>query len=181
MVEPGVTYQQIHDYIEEHNLPYWIDVPTVGPIVSMVGNTLERGVGYTPYGDHFFMQCGMEVVLADGSIVLVEIARGTLTRVWNGRTEVIAGYTASEYRELLDPHFSSVELLGQDVTHWPQPRRAQAGLGRSYQRTNILLPFTVRENCQIAAQAPMQAVQWTIVAYFIAFGLAQLIEIIDDR
>ena len=28
--------------------------------------------------------------MADGSIVLVEIARGTLTRVWNGRTEVIA-------------------------------------------------------------------------------------------
>lgn len=30
------------------------------------------------------------VWMQDGSIVLVEIARGTLTRVWNGRTEVIA-------------------------------------------------------------------------------------------
>ena len=30
------------------------------------------------------------IAMADGSIVLVEIARGTLTRVWNGRTEVIA-------------------------------------------------------------------------------------------
>ena len=30
------------------------------------------------------------IALADGSIVLVEIARGTLTRVWNGRSEVIA-------------------------------------------------------------------------------------------
>ena len=28
--------------------------------------------------------------MADGSVVLVEIARGTLTRVWKGRTEVIA-------------------------------------------------------------------------------------------
>ena len=69
LVEPGVTYQQIHDYIEENDLPFWLDVPTVGPIVSMIGNTLERGVGYTPYGDHFFMQCGMEVCLADGSIL----------------------------------------------------------------------------------------------------------------
>ena len=43
--------------------------PTVGPIVSPLGNTLERGVGYTPYGDHFFVQCGMEVVLADGSLI----------------------------------------------------------------------------------------------------------------
>jgi gluconolactonase len=30
------------------------------------------------------------IAMADGSIVLVEIARGTLTRVWSGRTEVIA-------------------------------------------------------------------------------------------
>ena len=30
------------------------------------------------------------IAMADGSVVLVEIARGTLTRCWNGRTEVIA-------------------------------------------------------------------------------------------
>ena len=69
LVEPGVTYQDLRDYLDANNLPFWLDVPTVGPIVSPIGNTLERGVGYTPYGDHFFMQCGMEVVLADGTIV----------------------------------------------------------------------------------------------------------------
>ena len=31
----------------------------------------------------------------------------------------------------------AVELLGEDVTRWPQPRRARAGLGRSYQRNTI--------------------------------------------
>ena len=30
------------------------------------------------------------IAMPDGSIVLVEIARQTLTRVWNGKTEVIA-------------------------------------------------------------------------------------------
>lgn len=30
------------------------------------------------------------IAMADGSVILVEIARGALTRVWNGRTEVIA-------------------------------------------------------------------------------------------
>src|SRR3546814_20740534 len=34
-----------------------------------MGNALEHGAGYTPYGDHFIMQCGMEVVLADGQVV----------------------------------------------------------------------------------------------------------------
>ena len=69
LVEPGVTYQQLKDYLEENNIPLWIDVPTVGPIASPVGNTLDRGVGYTPYGEHFFFQCGMEVVLPDGQLM----------------------------------------------------------------------------------------------------------------
>ncbi len=30
------------------------------------------------------------IAMADGSVILVEIARGTLTRCWNGRSEVIA-------------------------------------------------------------------------------------------
>jgi branched-chain amino acid transport system ATP-binding protein len=49
-----------------------------------------------------------------------------------------------------------VELLGQDVTGWSQPRRASAGLGRSYQRTTIYPSFTVLENCRLAAQARAQ-------------------------
>ncbi len=49
-----------------------------------------------------------------------------------------------------------VELLGRDVSHWSQPRRAQAGLGRSYQRNTIYAPFTVFENCRLSAQAHHQ-------------------------
>ena len=50
----------------------------------------------------------------------------------------------------------TVELLGADVTRWTQPRRARAGLGRSYQRNTVFEPFTVRENCRLAAQARHQ-------------------------
>jgi branched-chain amino acid transport system ATP-binding protein len=53
----------------------------------------------------------------------------------------------------LPPSAGTVELLGQDVTAWSQPRRSQAGLGRSYQRTTIYPSFTVLENCRLAAQA----------------------------
>lgn len=69
LLEPGVTYQQLKDYLEDNKIPLWIDVPTVGPIASPVGNTLDRGVGYTPYGEHFLFQCGMEVVLPDGEVL----------------------------------------------------------------------------------------------------------------
>jgi branched-chain amino acid transport system ATP-binding protein len=54
------------------------------------------------------------------------------------------------------PSAGSVALLGEDVTAWPQPRRARAGLGRSYQRNTIFPTFTVVENCRLAAQARRQ-------------------------
>ena len=53
----------------------------------------------------------------------------------------------------------AVELLGIDVTTWSQPRRAHAGLGRSYQRTTIFPRFSVFENCRLTAQATRQ-VPW---------------------
>ncbi|MCY7315933.1 MAG: ABC transporter ATP-binding protein [Rubrivivax sp.] len=59
------------------------------------------------------------------------------------------------------PSEGQVELLGQDATHWTQPRRARAGLGRSYQRNTIYPSFTVLENCRLAAQASTPgAWQW---------------------
>lgn len=49
-----------------------------------------------------------------------------------------------------------VWLDGKDVTSAPQPARARAGLGRSYQRNNVFLPLTVFENCRLAAQSLRQ-------------------------
>lgn len=67
----------------------------------------------------------------------------------------------------LAPSEGTVELLGQDVTHWTQPHRAQAGLGRSYQRNTIFPTFTVQENCRLAAQArtPKPWLWWQSAAH----------------
>ncbi|KAK5690017.1 hypothetical protein LTR97_012501 [Elasticomyces elasticus] len=69
LLEPGVTFIDLHDYLVKNNLrdKLWIDVPDLGG-GSVIGNTIERGVGYTPYGDHWMMHCGMEVVLPDGTL-----------------------------------------------------------------------------------------------------------------
>jgi branched-chain amino acid transport system ATP-binding protein len=56
----------------------------------------------------------------------------------------------------IPPSSGQVELLGQEVTAWSQPKRARAGLGRSYQRNTIYPSFTVFENCRLAAQARTQ-------------------------
>ena len=68
LVEPGVSYFDLYKHIQERGLKLWLDVPGPG-WGSVVGNALDHGVGYTPYGDHFGMQCGMEVVLANGEVV----------------------------------------------------------------------------------------------------------------
>lgn len=69
LVEPGVTYQMLYDYIEENNLPLMLSFSAPSAIAGPLGNTMDRGVGYTPYGEHFMMQCGMEVVLANGDVL----------------------------------------------------------------------------------------------------------------
>ena len=56
----------------------------------------------------------------------------------------------------LAPSAGTVRFAGHDVTRWSQPRRARAGLGRSYQRTTIFAEFSVLENCRLAAQAGEQ-------------------------
>ena len=48
-----------------------------------------------------------------------------------------------------------IELDGQDVGDWSQPKRARAGIGRSYQRTTIFPSFSVLENCRLSAQAAL--------------------------
>ena len=49
-----------------------------------------------------------------------------------------------------------IALAGVDVTAWSQPRRARAGIGRSYQRTTIFPPLSVFENTRLCAQAALQ-------------------------
>ena len=47
----------------------------------------------------------------------------------------------------------SIYLDGEDIAGLSPDRISLRGVGRSYQKTNIFLPFTVLENCRIAAQS----------------------------
>ncbi len=87
--------------------------------------------------------------------VSLELARGTVHAVigTNGAGKsTLINMLSGEF----PPSAGTVQLLGQDVTAWTQPKRAQAGLGRSYQRNTIYPSFTVFENCRLAAQARTQ-------------------------
>lgn len=74
-VEPGVTQGQLLNFLQARKSGLWIDGTGSSPDCSLVGNTLERGFGHTPYGDHFANVCSFEVVLVNGEVLNTGAAR----------------------------------------------------------------------------------------------------------
>ncbi len=68
-LEPGVTQRQLHGCLTELGSHWWMDATGSSPECSVIGNTVERGFGHTPYGDHFGNACALQAVLADGDVV----------------------------------------------------------------------------------------------------------------
>jgi branched-chain amino acid transport system ATP-binding protein len=80
--------------------------------------------------------------------------------LWRDRIHAVIGPNGAGKSTLTNllsgdiaPTTGSVTLAGRDVTGWSPERMSRAGLGRSYQKTNIFLPFTVWENIRLAAQS----------------------------
>jgi len=74
----------------------------------------------------------------------------------------------------LRPSAGRILLGGEDVTDWPAWRRARRGIGRSFQRTNLLREMTVFENARLAAQAGgFGPRRWLAVAARDAASLAE--------
>ncbi|NJD34889.1 MAG: ABC transporter ATP-binding protein [Betaproteobacteria bacterium] len=53
----------------------------------------------------------------------------------------------------LPPTAGEVMFEGRDIAGCTSDHISRLGIGRSYQKTNIFLPFTVFENCRLAAQS----------------------------
>jgi 4-cresol dehydrogenase (hydroxylating) flavoprotein subunit len=65
-IEPGVTQRQLFTFLRERGSGLWMDATGASPDCSIIGNTMERGFGHTPMGDHCGNVCGFEVVLPTG-------------------------------------------------------------------------------------------------------------------
>ncbi|QBG36636.1 FAD-binding protein [Litorilituus sediminis] len=66
-LEPGVTQQQLSNFLIENDYPYMVPVTGAGPDCSILANALERGYGITPYTDHFSAVNSIQGYWADGS------------------------------------------------------------------------------------------------------------------
>jgi 4-cresol dehydrogenase (hydroxylating) len=81
IVEPGVGYVDMYNYLRDNKIPLWMDCAANG-MGGIIGNTTDHGVGYTTYGDHLLMQSGMEVVLSDGTLVSTGMGALPNSRCW---------------------------------------------------------------------------------------------------
>lgn len=68
LVEPGVSYRQLYEHLQRNGTALWIDCDG-NRENSVAASICSRQLGYTPYGNHMLMQCGMEVVLPDGDLL----------------------------------------------------------------------------------------------------------------
>ena len=82
VVEPGVSFFQLYDYIEKRGIKLWLSLPAPG-WGSVMGNALDRGIGYTSYGENTAMICGMEVLLADGQILRTGMGAAKDDTAWH--------------------------------------------------------------------------------------------------
>ena len=74
-VGAGVTQRQLADFLLAQGGMDWMDCTGSHPDCSIVGNTVERGFGHTPYGEHANFIGAMEVLLADGRIIKTGFSR----------------------------------------------------------------------------------------------------------
>ena len=88
--------------------------------------------------------------------------------LWRGRIHAVIGPNGAGKSTLtnllsgdLPPTSGAIVLGGKDVTGWSPEKISAQGLGRSYQKTNIFLPFTVWENVRLASQSRQpHAMNW---------------------
>jgi 4-cresol dehydrogenase (hydroxylating) len=67
VVEPGVTQRQLLDYIKTNNLPLMLNVTGSTSDTSLIGNAMDRGVGYFDSRAHGISN--MQVVLGNGDTI----------------------------------------------------------------------------------------------------------------
>jgi 4-cresol dehydrogenase (hydroxylating) len=81
LLEPGVRFFDLHAALVEGGYAWWCSVPDLG-WGSVVGNAMDRGFGYTPYGVHNDMSCGLEVVLPGGQVVRTGMGSMAGSKTW---------------------------------------------------------------------------------------------------
>ena len=82
VVEPGVTWNQLAEALRAGGHRLMVSVTDLG-WGSVIGNSLEHGTTYMPYGADFMAPCGMEVVLANGEVLRTGMGAMPNSKAWH--------------------------------------------------------------------------------------------------
>ena len=82
VVEPGVRWFDLYEAIKAGGHRLMLSIADLG-WGSVIGNTLDHGVTYMPNGVDMSAACGMEVVLADGSLLRTGMGAMPGNRAWH--------------------------------------------------------------------------------------------------
>ena len=114
VVEPGVSFFDLCAELRRRGSRLWASIPDLG-WGSVIGNTLDHGVGYLPGGDHAASQCGMEVVLASGEVIRTGMGAIDGGRAWHAHRR---GFGPAVDSLFMQSNFGIVTKMGK----WLIPR-----------------------------------------------------------
>jgi 4-cresol dehydrogenase (hydroxylating) len=134
LLEPGVGFYDLYDHLQAKGIKLWLSVPG-NSWGSVAGNALDRGAGYTPYGEHASKICGLEVVLPDGDIVRTGMGALAGSPTWNLYRY---GYGPSWDQLFCQSNFGVVTKLG--LWLMPEPE-SLLGLDLEFDRADDLGPL----------------------------------------
>ena len=87
-LEPGVSQTQLNSFLQQQGGDFWMDVTGSSPNCSVLGNSLERGFGHSPYSDHAAHLLELEVILANGNCIRTSMGQFAPTQ---SNTQYAAG------------------------------------------------------------------------------------------
>jgi 4-cresol dehydrogenase (hydroxylating) flavoprotein subunit len=116
VVEPGVRWFDLYEAIKAGGHRLMLSIADVG-WGSVVGNTLDNGVTYMPYGVDMGMQCGMEVVLANGEVMRTGMGAMPGNKAWHVYKRGL-GPTADQL--FMQSNFGIVTKMGVWLMPYPE-------------------------------------------------------------
>jgi len=67
-IEPGVTQQDLYEFLQENNANYMVPTTGAGPDCAILSNAIERGYGITPNTQHFDAVTSLKGYWATGEL-----------------------------------------------------------------------------------------------------------------
>jgi 4-cresol dehydrogenase (hydroxylating) len=117
LVEPGVSYNELAKQLSARGHGYLVDAGRDGD-ESVLGGIVDKSFGYTPYGDRVMMQCGMEVMQADGELMRTGMGALSKQNTWQ-----LFKYGFGPYKDGIFMQSSLVVPTKMGVWLCPQPPR----------------------------------------------------------